>query len=94
VYISFEPLELRTIFCRDDGTKGVCKLDDLSPYGYNFSMENETIEHIFWGCENVQNLLGQVNSWFGDKDINQTFFKKTLIFGDVDKVYKEYCGLF
>ena len=21
------------------------------------------------GCENVQNLLGQVNSWFGDKDI-------------------------
>jgi hypothetical protein len=22
--------------------------------------ENETIEHIFWGCENVQNLLGQV----------------------------------
>jgi hypothetical protein len=31
--------------------------------------ENETIEHIFGGCENVQNLLGQVNSWFGDKDI-------------------------
>ena len=28
VYISFEPLELRKIFCRDDGTKGVCKLDD------------------------------------------------------------------
>jgi hypothetical protein len=26
------------IFCRDDGTKGVCKLDDLSPYGYNFSI--------------------------------------------------------
>jgi hypothetical protein len=26
--------------------------------------ENETIEHIFWGCENVQNLLGQVHSWF------------------------------
>jgi hypothetical protein len=51
--------------------------------------ENETIEHIFWGCENVQNLLGQVNSWFGDKDINQTFLKKTLIFGDVDKVYKD-----
>jgi hypothetical protein len=51
--------------------------------------ENETIEHIFWGCENVQNLLGQVNSWSGDKDINQTFFKKTLIFGDVDKVYKD-----
>ena len=42
--------------------------------------ENETIEHIFWGCENVQNLLGQVNSWFADKDINQTFLKKTLIF--------------
>ena len=41
--------------------------------------ENETIEHIFWGCENVQNLLEQVNSWFGDKDINQTFLKKTLI---------------
>jgi hypothetical protein len=38
VYISFEPLELRKIFCRDDGTKGVCKLDDLSPYGYNFSI--------------------------------------------------------
>ena len=51
--------------------------------------ENETTEHIFWGCENVQNLLGQVNSWFGDKDINQTFLKKTLIFGDVDKVYKD-----
>ena len=49
--------------------------------------ENETIEHIFWGCENVQNLLGQVNSWFSDKDINQTFLKK--IFGDVDKVYKD-----
>ena len=48
--------------------------------------ENETIEHIFGGCENVQNLLGQVNSSFGDKDINQTFLKKTLIFGDVDKV--------
>jgi hypothetical protein len=44
---------------------------------------------IFWGCENVQNLIGQVNSWFGDKDINQTFLKKTLIFGDVDKVYKD-----
>ena len=44
---------------------------------------------FFWGCENVQNLLGQVNSWFGDKDINQTFLKKTLIFGDVDKVYKD-----
>jgi hypothetical protein len=42
--------------------------------------ENETIEHIFGGCENVQNLLGQVNSWFGDKDRNQTFLKKTLIF--------------
>jgi hypothetical protein len=28
-------------------------------------------------------------SWFGDKDINQTFLKKTLIFGDVDKVYKD-----
>jgi hypothetical protein len=42
--------------------------------------ENETIEHIFWGCENVQNLLGQVNSWFADKDINQKFLKKTLIF--------------
>ena len=41
------------------------------------------------GCENVQNLLGQVNSWFGDKDINQTFLKKTLIFGDVNKVYKD-----
>ena len=51
--------------------------------------ENETIEHIFWGCENVQNLLGQVNSWFGDKNINQTFLKKTLIFGDVNKVYKD-----
>jgi hypothetical protein len=38
VYISFEPLEFRKIFCRDDGTKGVCKLDDLSPYGYNFSI--------------------------------------------------------
>ena len=38
MYISFEPLELRKIFCRDDGTKGVCKLDDLSPYGYNFSI--------------------------------------------------------
>jgi hypothetical protein len=48
--------------------------------------ENETIDHIFWGCENLQNLLGQVNSWFGDKDINQTFLNKTLIFGDVDKV--------
>jgi hypothetical protein len=46
----------------------------------------QTIEHIFGGCENVQNLLGQVNSSFGDKDINQTFLKKTLIFGDVDKV--------
>jgi hypothetical protein len=23
------------------------------------------------------------------KDINQTFLKKTLIFGDVDKVYKD-----
>jgi hypothetical protein len=44
---------------------------------------------FFGGCENVQNLLGQVNSWFGDKDINQTFLKKTLIFGDVDKVYKD-----
>ena len=32
---------------------------------------------FFGGCENVQNLLGQVNSWFGDKDINQTFLKKT-----------------
>jgi hypothetical protein len=31
--------------------------------------ENEIIEHIFWGCENVQNLLGQVNSWFGDNVI-------------------------
>jgi hypothetical protein len=51
--------------------------------------ENETIEHIFWGCENVQNLLGQIISWFSDKDINQTFLKKTLIFGDVDKVYKD-----
>ena len=51
--------------------------------------ENETIEQLFWGCENVQNLLGQLNSWFGDKDINQTFLKKTLIFGDVDKVYKD-----
>jgi hypothetical protein len=51
--------------------------------------ENETIEHIFWGCENVQNLVGQINYWFGDKDINQTFLKKTLIFGDVDKVYKD-----
>ena len=51
--------------------------------------ENETIEHIFGGCENVQNLLGQVNSWFGDKYINQAFLKKTLIFGDVDKVYKD-----
>jgi hypothetical protein len=40
-------------------------------------------------CENVQNLLWQVNYWFGDKDINQTFLKKTLIFGDVDKVYKD-----
>jgi hypothetical protein len=29
------------------------------------------------------------NSWFGDKDINQTFLKKTLIFRDVDKVYKD-----
>jgi hypothetical protein len=40
--------------------------------------ENETIEHIFGGCENVQNLLGQVNSWFGDKYINQAliFFRK------------------
>ena len=38
MYISFEPLELRKIFCRDDGTKGVCKLDDLSPCGYNFSI--------------------------------------------------------
>jgi hypothetical protein len=38
VYISFEPLELQKIFCRDDGTKGVCKLDDLSPYGYNFNI--------------------------------------------------------
>ena len=45
------------------------------------------LEHIFWGCENVQNLLGQIISWFSDKDINQTFLKKTLIFGDVDKVY-------
>jgi hypothetical protein len=89
VYISFEPLELRKIFCRDDGTKGVCKLDDLSPYGLatnyflrkikiiddancNFCQkENETIEHIFWGCENVQNLLGQVNSWFGDKGFSK-----------------------
>jgi hypothetical protein len=41
VDISFEPLELRKIFCRDDGTKGVCKLDDLSPYGYNFSICNK-----------------------------------------------------
>ena len=38
MYIYFEPLELRKIFCRDDGTRGVCKLDDLSPYGYNFSI--------------------------------------------------------
>jgi hypothetical protein len=69
VYISFEPLELRKIYC-------------------NFCQkENETIEHIFWGCENVQNLLGQVNSWVGDKDINQTFLKKTLIFGDVKGIY-------
>ena len=62
-------------------------IDDIN---CNFCQkENETIEHIFWGCENVQNLLGQVNSWVGDKDINQTFLKKTLIFGDVDKVYKD-----
>jgi hypothetical protein len=50
---------------------------------------NETIEHIFWGCENVQNLLGQLHYWFSDKDINQTFLKKTQFFGDVDKVYKD-----
>jgi hypothetical protein len=37
-FVTFEPLELRKIFCRDDGTKGVCKLDDLSPHGYNFSI--------------------------------------------------------
>jgi hypothetical protein len=42
---------------------------------------------FFGGCENVQNLLGQVNSWFGDKDINQTFLKKTLIFGELRKIF-------
>ena len=55
-----------------------------------FAKRKMKLLNIFLGgCENVQNLLGQVNSWFGDKDINQTFLKKTLIFGDVDKVYKD-----
>jgi hypothetical protein len=53
-------------------------------------MENETIEHIFWGCENVQNLLGQVNSWFGDKDINQTFLKKTNFWGIIFSVLYKF----
>jgi hypothetical protein len=39
--------------------------------------ENETIEHIFWGCENVQNLLGQVsNHFFSFIYIYQTGFKR------------------
>jgi hypothetical protein len=69
VYISFEPLELRKIFCRDDGTKGVCKLDDLSPYGYNFSICRKELitplycskftqsPNLFENCSMLGNLL-------------------------------------
>ena len=38
--------------------------------------KRKPLNTFFGGCENAQNLLGQVNSWFGDKDINQTFFKE------------------
>ena len=55
MYISFEPLELRKIFYRDDGTKGVCKLDDLSPHGYNFSIcRKELITHYI--AENLHKI--------------------------------------
>jgi hypothetical protein len=58
------------------------------PFNIYFLRKMKPLNIFFWGCENVQNLLGQVNSLFGDKDINQTFLKRTLISGMLIKYIK------
>jgi len=61
-------------------------------YNYGFSVFSTIFYHIIlttiYGNETTFGGFC-VSKSFKEKDINQTFLKKTLIFGDVDKVYKD-----
>lgn len=46
--------------------------------------EEETLVHIFWDCELVQNLFKEVNTWLNNVNVS----KKHMLFGNTDKMVK------
>ena len=69
--------------------KFLCKINVINSQLCNFCKEEiETIEHVLWNCENVQNLLEEIDIWFVSNGISISFTKKKNLFGDVSHVYK------
>ena len=54
--------------------------------------ETETIEHIFWGCNIVQNFFSELCAWFRDNNIPafQLSSKKSVLFGNFDETNNDY----
>jgi hypothetical protein len=51
----------------------------------NQILEDETIPHLFFGCDHVHNFWFSVLAWLSSLDIHLDFNRNTLLFGYEDK---------
>lgn len=58
------------------------------PYCTFCHTENETIEHLIWNCNIVQDFLHDVENWFLSHGTSIPITKLSFIFGDVSKCSK------
>ena len=52
----------------------------------SFCQEEETINHMFWQCQETQNLIGDFKRWLNNNNINLTFAEELFIF-NLGKTY-------
>ena len=46
----------------------------------NFCQEEETINHMFWNCQESQSLIREFSRWLNNKNIHLTFVEELFIF--------------
>lgn len=69
--------------------KFLCKIKLIdNPLCTFCKLEDETVEHILWNCEIIQNFLQDIDYWFLSGGVSLPLNKLNFIFGDISKIRK------
>ncbi len=69
--------------------KYLCKVNITDDPNCTFCKDEvETIEHLFWNCDVIQNFVEQIDNWLLSNGVSIPFTKTRFIFGNTSHVVK------